>query len=92
MRGGIGGAERLLVDPTKLDRPGGQPHVINYYVPSWNGDRVAVGIGEGGSEMAVIHIFDTANTRSGRDHRSRAVGIVAWKDGQLLPLQPPAGI
>ena len=99
-RGGIGGAERLLVDPTKLDRPGGQPHVINYYVPSWNGDRVAVGIGEGGSEMAVIHIFDTANTREWPETIDRApFGIVAWKDGhsffynrlqEMKPGMPPS--
>lgn len=83
MRHGIAGEERLLVDPTRLDKQGGPPHVINYYAPSWNGDHVLVGIGEGGSEMAVIHMFETATGRELPETIDRApFGMVAWKDGR----------
>ena len=99
-----GARSGLLVDPTKLDRPGGQPHVINYYVPSWNGDRVAVGIGEGGSGDGGLsfYIFRyREHAQSGRgDHRSRAVrGSWHGRDGhsffynrlqEMKPGMPPS--
>src|ERR1035437_381361 len=83
MRRGIRGDERLILDPTKLDKPSGPPHVINYYTPSWNGQYVVVGISEGGSEQAVIHIVETASGRESPETIDRApFGIVTWKDAQ----------
>jgi prolyl oligopeptidase len=83
MRRGIRGEERLILDPTRLDKPGGPPHVINYYVPSWSGRFVAAGISEGGSEQAAIHIVDTESARELPDTIDRApFGIVAWKDSK----------
>jgi len=97
-RRGIHGEERLILDPTKLDKPGGPPHVINYYVPSWNGQYVVAGISEGGSEQAVIHIVETESGRELPETIDRApFGIVAWRDSksffyhrlqQMLPGMP----
>ena len=54
------GAERLLVDPDAWQKRDGKPHAINYFEPSRDGRLVAVGISEGGSEAASIHVIDTA--------------------------------
>jgi len=81
MRRGLAGQEQLILDPTKLDKPGGPPHVINYYVPSWSGEYIVAGISEGGSEQAVIHIVQTASGRELPETIDRApFGVVAWRD------------
>ena len=99
VRRGLRGEERILVDPTKLNKPNGPPHVINYYNPSWNGEHVVVGISEGGSEQAVIHIFETATGKESAETIDRApFGIIAWKDEssflyhrlqKMMPGMPP---
>ena len=99
VRTGFEGQEKLLVDPAKLDKPGGPPHVINYYQPSFEGQHVVVGISEGGSEQAVIHIVDTATASESPETIDRArFGIVTWKDAKsffynrlqkMLPGMPP---
>ena len=63
VRDGLGGRERMLVDAVKLAAPGGPPHVINYYAPSFDGSHVVYGASPGGSEDAVIHIVETATGR-----------------------------
>ena len=77
------GQEKLLLDPTKLDKPGGPPHVINFYLPSFDGQHVLAGISEGGSEQAVIHIVDTATGRESPETIDRApFASPAWKDAK----------
>jgi prolyl oligopeptidase len=71
--------ERLLLDPETMPSPDGQPISISYFEPSWNGERVAVGLAAGGSENAVLHVYDT---RTGQEldaplDRMRYGGI-AW--------------
>lgn len=63
MREGVGGKEQLLVDPEKMGSAGGPPYAINYYAPSNDGRYVAYGVSPGGSEEAVLHIFDTNSMR-----------------------------
>jgi prolyl oligopeptidase len=83
VRVGDHGQEKLLLDPMKLDKPGGPPHVINYYLPSFDGQHVAAGISEGGSEQAVIHIVDAATGRESPETIDRSpFGILAWKDAK----------
>jgi len=99
-RRGLTGEEKLLLDPMRLDKPGGAPHVINYYAPSFDGRHVAVGISEGGSEQAIIHIVETASGRESPETIDRAPwGGVAWKDErsffynrmqEMRPGMPPA--
>jgi prolyl oligopeptidase len=83
VRHGYQGEEKLLIDPAKLDKSGGPPHVINYYQPSFDGQHVVAGISEGGSEQAVIHIVDTATAGESPETIDRArFGIVTWKDSK----------
>jgi prolyl oligopeptidase len=83
VRRGFHGDEKLLLDPVKLDKPGGPPHVINYYLPSFDTQHVVLGISEGGSEQAVIHIVDTATAHESAETIDRAaMGILAWKDAK----------
>jgi prolyl oligopeptidase len=62
-RTGLAGAEKVLVDPEALSKAKGVPHAINYFVPSWDGRRVAYGMSAGGSEDASLHILDVASGR-----------------------------
>ena len=59
-RTGLGGAERVLVDPEALAKAKGVPHAINYFVPSWDGQRLAYGMSAGGSEDASLYVLDVA--------------------------------
>ncbi|MHA6723691.1 prolyl oligopeptidase family serine peptidase [Sphingomonas sp. RS2018] len=56
-----GGAIRKLIDVAALRAArGGVPMAINYFMPSPDGTRVAVGVSEGGSENALLSIYDVA--------------------------------
>lgn len=57
-RVGLKGAEQVLINPEELTRTKGVPHAINYYVPSWDGKRLAYGMSAGGSEDASLYVMD----------------------------------
>ncbi len=61
-RRGIDGPERLLVDPARL-ADGDPTAAIDYYRPSPNGERIAVGVSVGGSENSTLHVLDVATGR-----------------------------
>jgi prolyl oligopeptidase len=63
MREGLHGAEKVLVDPQQQTRATGVPHAVNYFVPSWDGRKLAYGMSAGGSENASLHLLDV---RSGK--------------------------
>jgi|GEM_PF-183695 len=80
MRHDISGAETLLVDTPKFAGPHGEPPAINYYEPSDDGRYVALGISQGGSEMATIHIVDTQSGKMLDDQIDRCeFGAVDWR-------------
>ncbi|HEV8690476.1 MAG TPA: prolyl oligopeptidase family serine peptidase, partial [Ideonella sp.] len=58
---GAAGQERVLVDPEQLTKAKGVPHAINYFVPSWDGKRMAYGMSAGGSEDASLYLMDVAS-------------------------------
>lgn len=59
-----GAGARALVDMTALRAAAGdRPMAINYFLASPDGNRVAVGISEGGSEAASLSVYDTASGR-----------------------------
>ena len=60
VRDGLGGAERVLVDPATLQQ-GSTHYSINYFRPSFDGRYVAYGLSAGGSEKAVLHVMDVAS-------------------------------
>ncbi len=88
LRRGLDGAETLLVDPEALERRTGQPHAINWYMPSPDGSLVAYGLSAQGSEAAVLHLMDTRSGRAvGRPIPRADFGIVDWApDGRTLVL------
>jgi prolyl oligopeptidase len=56
------GQSRLLLDPATFGEPG-KHAAISYYVPSWDGKYVAVGISLGGSENATLHVVETETAK-----------------------------
>ena len=86
MRRGLTGPETLLFDPETLKKATGKPHAINYYTPSSDGTRVAVGVSAAGSEEASMRVLDTTTGRQIGPEISRArFGGVSWSpDGREL--------
>ena len=80
VRQGLDGAERVLLDPSALP---GQPgrHAVDWFSPSPDGRRLAIGLSAGGSEDSVLHVHNVASGRL-RAERIRHTGLneggVAW--------------
>jgi prolyl oligopeptidase len=78
VRSGIGGAERVLVDPDAMTGP---RQAISYFSVSNDGTRVAYGLSAGGSENATVHVIDVASGTTLPDSSDRAdFGVTAWTD------------
>jgi prolyl oligopeptidase len=86
VRPALKGKERLLFDPETLRKATGKPHAINYFVPSPDGRRVAVGVSAAGSEDAAMRILDTRTGRQIGPEITRArFGSVSWTpDGKQV--------
>jgi len=86
LRQGLGGADRVLVDPEQFERETGKPHAINYYTPSPGGRFVAYGISAQGSEAAVLHLLNTrSGKRIGAPIDRADFGNVSWSpDGRYM--------
>jgi prolyl oligopeptidase len=86
VRQGLAGAEKLLFDPEVLHKRTGKPHAINYFAPSPDGRRVALGVSAGGSEEAALRIIDVASGRQLGPEIPRAqFGAVSWSpDGREI--------
>src|SRR5262245_53215861 len=74
-------SERIVVHPNAIDAKGSTS--IDFYVPSLDGQLVAVSLSEGGSEAGSIHVYETATGRKRPDVIPRvnggtAGGDVAW--------------
>ncbi len=78
VRSGIGGAERVLVDPDAMSGP---RQAISYFNVSNDGGRVAYGLASGGSENAVVRVLDVASGTTLSDTSDRAdFGVTSWAD------------
>ena len=85
VRQGLNGVERRLVDTDALSARDGQPHAINWFVPSPNGRYVAYGLSAGGSEDAVLHLLDVRTGKPVGKPLDRAqFGGVSWDGEQAL--------
>jgi prolyl oligopeptidase len=86
MRRGLKGAEKLLFDPEALKAKTGKPHAINYYLPSPDGSKVAVGVSASGSEDAAMRVLDTRTGQQIGPEISRVQwGATGWSpDGREL--------
>lgn len=92
---------RKLVDVAALRaNNGGKPFAINYFLASPDGAKVAVGISEGGSEDAVLSVYDAVSGKVTAGPIDRAqFGATAWSDDSqnlyfvrlklLKPGEPP---
>jgi prolyl oligopeptidase len=71
----------VVVDPNALDASGGTS--IDWYVPSFDGRKVAVSLAKGGSERGDVHVYDADTGRTLADVVPRvnygtAGGSLAW--------------
>ena len=73
---------RKIVDIAALRAAnGGKPFAVNYFLASPDGGKVAVGVSEGGSEEALITVYDAANGAKIAGPIDRAqFGATAWSD------------
>ena len=74
------GKVRKIVDISAITAAsGGEPFAINYYQPSNDGTKVAVGISKGGSEDASLWIYDVASgSRIAGPVPNAQFGVVNW--------------
>lgn len=72
---------RVLLDPGELDRKG--TTTIDWFVPSWDGKRVAVSLSRSGSEAGDVHVLDVSSGKPvdvvvPRVNGGTAGGDLAW--------------
>ncbi len=77
---------RKLIDVAALRAAnGGKPYAINYFLASPDGGKVAVGISEGGSEDAVLDVYDAAGGKKIAGPIDRAqFGATSWSDDSKI--------
>ena len=77
---------RKIVDVAALRAAnGGKPFAINYFLASPDGGKVAVGISEGGSEDAVLTVYDAVSGAKVAGPIDRAqFGATAWSDDSQI--------
>lgn len=79
--------QRKLIDVAAVRAAnGGKPMAINYFGAAPDGSKIAVGISEGGSEMAGLAVYDAARgTKLTRTIERAQFGSPAWSaDGKSL--------
>ncbi len=78
--------ERVVVDPNLMD-PSGETN-IDFFVPSPDGERVAVSLSEHGTEDGTLHVYDVASGEVVGEpipHVNLMGGSVAWRhDGSAF--------
>lgn len=83
-RDGFDGAEQLVFDPARLDGRGrAEKHAINFFEPSPDGRRVALGVSAGGSEAASLWVIDV--------EQGRRLGMPVSRADQAAPAWSPDG-
>jgi len=77
---------RKIVDVAALRAAnGGKPFAINYFLASPDGGKVAVGISEGGSEDAVLTVYDARSGTKIAGPVDRAqFGATSWSDDSQI--------
>jgi len=80
VREGLGGPERVLVDPERFSEPGRRAS-IDWIAPSPDGRRVAYGVAQGGSEESVLRVADADAARdlALEIDRARFAERLAWE-------------
>ena len=81
VRDGVGGEDRVAVDPNALDAAG--TTALDWYYPSDDGRLLAYGLSENGSEQSVLHILDVERDAVLPDRipRTRSADLAWLPDG-----------
>ncbi|HET7699898.1 MAG TPA: prolyl oligopeptidase family serine peptidase [Candidatus Limnocylindria bacterium] len=91
VRRGVGGRDRVLVDPNALDEAG--LVALDWYYPSPDGGYVAYGLSRGGDELSTLHVIDVrsgAHCGDAIPHTQRS--SVAWAgEGFYYTVHPAPG-
>lgn len=76
-RQGVGGEDRVAVDPNALSTAG--TTALDWYYPSQDGSLLAYGLSQNGSEESVLQVLEVESGRhlSDQIHRMRAASL-AW--------------
>ena len=78
-RDGLTGAEHLLLDPGAMGAGSGTHYALDYFVPSWDGRRLAYGLSTGGSEASVLHVMQVDGAKALSEAITRAHNaVVSW--------------
>jgi prolyl oligopeptidase len=81
-RTGVGGADRIAVDPNAVNPEG--TTALDWYYPSIDGRLLAYGLSEDGSEQSVLHLLDvdSGSPLPDRIPRMRAASLAWLPDGR----------
>jgi prolyl oligopeptidase len=83
VRNGLKGEEKLLIDPDKSSGSTGQHASISFYAPSPDNSYIVYGLSPGGSENAVLHIFDVSTGQDTGEMIDRArYASPHWRDSR----------
>jgi prolyl oligopeptidase len=93
------GTRKIVDIAAVMAAHGGKPYAVNFFLPSPDGSKVAVGISEGGSEAASITVYEAATGKALAGPVDRAqFGATGWSDDsrtlffnrlkQLAPNEP----
>jgi prolyl oligopeptidase len=83
-RHGLDGADRVAVDPNRLNEAG--TTALDWYYPSEDGRLLAYGLSENGSEESVLHLLDLESGRLLPDRipRMRSAALAWLPDGSAF--------
>jgi prolyl oligopeptidase len=76
-------AARVIVDPTRIDPSGAV--AIDWFVPSFDGAKIAVSLSRGGTERGDVHVFDVATGEQVHEVISHVQGGTAGGDLAWMP-------
>ncbi|HYL61642.1 MAG TPA: prolyl oligopeptidase family serine peptidase [Candidatus Methylomirabilis sp.] len=83
VRDGLNGTDQLLIDPEKDSGSRGTHSSISFYALSPDNRYVVYGLSAGGSENAVLHVFDIAGGKDIAEVIDRArFAHPSWRDGR----------
>ena len=79
-RDGLGGEEKVLLDPSKLGQGSDTHYALDYFEPSWDGKSIAYGLSAGGSEASTMHVLEVATAKDLTEKIERASNsVVTWR-------------
>jgi prolyl oligopeptidase len=79
-RDGLKGEEHLLIDPETLGQGTATHYALDYFMPSWDGQRLAYGVSAGGSEQSVLHVMEVDTGKVLEESIDRTSNsVVSWR-------------